>query len=340
MKNIAFMMICALITGSAVFGNSPAAAQSGTAEVTWVKWRKARVAQMQSDPLSPIALVGSRTLRKDERLSVIPRGRSMTRWTVSTLPSRVSAFYPGGNSLLVKGAGSRQNIRQGRVAALDNGIQMRWQYALPFEDRAMVHVYDDRHLARDIWPDLQKWFPYNDAYRVQGRFKPLEGPERGYVDTALGRSEIRVKVGHWEATINNSHVSLPVYTRTPAPRSTERVFIAFKDQSSGRETYRHGRAITHIAVADLQAPVTVVDFNYAHNMDCAYSRLADCPLIDGSTIALKVQAGEKRPSYTLERVPDELILVFKSSRAASRPKTVPKKPEPDPHKQGGRRSKP
>lgn len=75
------------------------------------------------------------------------------------------------------------------------------------------------------------------------------------------------------------------------------VFLPFKDETSGPETYGGGRYLLDtIKHADLGSENgrLVLDFNYAYNPSCAYSPRWHCPLSPPeNTLPVEVQAGEK-----------------------------------------------
>jgi thiol-disulfide isomerase/thioredoxin len=73
----------------------------------------------------------------------------------------------------------------------------------------------------------------------------------------------------------------------------KQLFITFADASSGEETYgfRFLRATLDSATNDV-----VLDFNFAYNPDCAFSKFTTCPLPPPENrIRTKVLAGERPP---------------------------------------------
>jgi uncharacterized protein len=79
------------------------------------------------------------------------------------------------------------------------------------------------------------------------------------------------------------------------------LFVPFKDQTSGKETYGAGRYLLDtIKSADLGSDATTntvqLDFNYAYHPSCAYDPVWVCPLAPpDSCLALPVEAGERLP---------------------------------------------
>ena len=74
------------------------------------------------------------------------------------------------------------------------------------------------------------------------------------------------------------------------------LFLPFKDETSGHETYGGGRYLYDtIKGADLGAGPShvVLDFNYAYNPSCAYDSRWICPLAPGENVLpLRIDAGE------------------------------------------------
>jgi uncharacterized protein (DUF1684 family) len=79
------------------------------------------------------------------------------------------------------------------------------------------------------------------------------------------------------------------------------LFVPFKDQTSGHETYGAGRYVLDtIKSADLgsdaETATAILDFNYAYHPSCAYDPVWVCPLAPpDSRLAIPVRAGERLP---------------------------------------------
>ena len=82
------------------------------------------------------------------------------------------------------------------------------------------------------------------------------------------------------------------------------LFIPFKDETSGRETYGGGRYLVDaIKGADLglsQQGRLILDFNFAYNPSCAFNDSFVCPLPPReNTFPHPVRAGERSPEFSL-----------------------------------------
>ena len=76
------------------------------------------------------------------------------------------------------------------------------------------------------------------------------------------------------------------------------IFLAFSDETTGRETYGGGRyLIDTVKGANLgfdARDTVVLDFNFAYNPSCSYDPRWTCPLAPpGNRLPLAVTAGER-----------------------------------------------
>ena len=78
------------------------------------------------------------------------------------------------------------------------------------------------------------------------------------------------------------------------------VFLPFRDETSGRETYGGGRYLLDtVKGADLGVDDggLVLDFNFAYNPSCSYDPRWVCPLAPpANRLGLAVEAGERGPA--------------------------------------------
>jgi uncharacterized protein (DUF1684 family) len=78
------------------------------------------------------------------------------------------------------------------------------------------------------------------------------------------------------------------------------VFLPFRDETSGRETYGAGRYLLDtVKGADLGggADSLVLDFNFAYNPSCAWDESWACPLAPpANRLPIRVTAGELTPA--------------------------------------------
>ena len=77
--------------------------------------------------------------------------------------------------------------------------------------------------------------------------------------------------------------------RLKAFATGDQLFVMFRDQTSGKETYGGGRYINAEAPKDGKV---ILDFNKAYNPYCAYSPYAACPTPPRQNhLAVRIEAG-------------------------------------------------
>jgi uncharacterized protein (DUF1684 family) len=108
---------------------------------------------------------------------------------------------------------------------------------------------------------------------------------KGQEQDFLRWGEFRFKVGDREQTIQ-------AYKSDPAE---ERLFILFRDATSGKETYGGGRYLDLESDRDQTAEGKwILDFNKAYNPWCVYSENYTCPLVPPENqLEIPIYAGEK-----------------------------------------------
>lgn len=149
---------------------------------------------------------------------------------------------------------------------------------IPFEDRGKFSGLD--------------YFPPDPAYRFELELREhrekkalrmtyTKGEERGF----LRWGEFRFKVGDQEQAIQ-------VYKSNPAE---QRLFIPFRDATSGKETYGAGRYLDLESDIDQTAEGKwILDFNKAYNPWCVYSENYTCPSVPSENrLEVPIHAGEK-----------------------------------------------
>jgi len=145
------------------------------------------------------------------------------------------------------------------------------------------------------------YFPYDASLRYDARVEPVEpaplelagsaGSVTRFTRFALARFDVH---------------ALELY-RLDAYGGG--IFLPFRDETSGRETYGAGRYLLDtVKGADLGGtPETLVlDFNFAFNPSCAWDDAWACPLAPpANRLPFRVEAGEKTPPYEspIERSP-------------------------------------
>ncbi len=136
------------------------------------------------------------------------------------------------------------------------------------------------------------YYPVDLDYRVDATLVPEAHPGVFRVQTTAGGHKEYTRAGRLAFEIKGQPLSLTVFL-PPAdePLHGNRLFVPFRDKTSGKETYGAGRYIDLNKKADNQY---TLDFNRAYNPYCAYSPYYACPLPPGeNNLPVELCAGEK-----------------------------------------------
>ncbi|MEZ5197703.1 MAG: DUF1684 domain-containing protein [Bacteroidales bacterium] len=139
------------------------------------------------------------------------------------------------------------------------------------------------------------YFPANEAYRVEATLMKDDQPEDIIMKTSTDRTPMYVRYGELQFILNNKEYKLAAFQNKKMldlSADTTRLFIPFRDETSGHETYGGGRYI------DCQIPesgnIVIIDFNMAYNPYCAYNPKYSCVIPpEENRLSIKIEAGEK-----------------------------------------------
>jgi uncharacterized protein (DUF1684 family) len=131
--------------------------------------------------------------------------------------------------------------------------------------------------------------------RVEGKLVKAGKQEDVVMKTSGDRTPIYVKYGTLNFTLNGKTLTLTVYQSKKMLEMVKEVntlFIPFRDETCGKESYGGGRYI------DCEIPATgdkvMLDFNKAYNPYCAYNPTYSCVIPpEENLLAVRIEAGEK-----------------------------------------------
>ncbi|MGH9900601.1 MAG: DUF1684 domain-containing protein [Pyrinomonadaceae bacterium] len=130
-----------------------------------------------------------------------------------------------------------------------------------------------------------RWFPARESYRVTARFVPHERPTEIVVPNVLGDVTKMPSPGVLIFELAGREHRL-----VPVAAEGGKLFIIFRDLTSGKATYGAGRFLYADAPADGRV---TLDFNRAVNPPCAFTPHATCPLPPKQNrLSVAVEAGE------------------------------------------------
>jgi uncharacterized protein (DUF1684 family) len=153
-------------------------------------------------------------------------------------------------------------------------------------DRIGLRVKDPQSKIRTAFAGLD-YFPLDGRFRVTARLERFSEAEPVEVPTVAGTPAEMLIPGRLRFEIDGTS-----YTLDPLISTVEQteLFLIFRDETSGTETYGAGRYL----YVTLEGDEAVIDFNRAYNPPCAFTRYATCPLPPRSNrLAVAIRAGEK-----------------------------------------------
>ncbi|MFV2073448.1 MAG: DUF1684 domain-containing protein [Thermoanaerobaculales bacterium] len=160
-------------------------------------------------------------------------------------------------------------------------------YIIDRDGRMGARVKDPQSPARAEFAGIEN-FPVDEAYRVTARFESYQAPREVAIPTVLGQDTSMIATGLLRFTIDGCEQTLEPYVESP---DDERLFLIFRDPTSGDSTYGAGRFLS--ADAPGEDATTVLDFNRAYNPPCAFTPYATCPLPPPQNmLEVPIEAGE------------------------------------------------
>ena len=134
------------------------------------------------------------------------------------------------------------------------------------------------------------YYPIDSSLKFEIELKEHEKKEIIIIGDNKGEQQQYLRWGAFQFEINGEMVKLQAYKRE---KNEENLWLPFKDQSNGKETYGAGRYID-LNETNKKEGKWIVDFNLAYNPFCAYSEYYVCPFIPPENwLKIELKAGEK-----------------------------------------------
>jgi uncharacterized protein len=137
------------------------------------------------------------------------------------------------------------------------------------------------------------YFPITARYRVAASLAPRPNEPAVEMPTSTGKRRMMRRAGHLEFLLEGQSHRLTAFVDAE-DRQAARLFVPFRDATSGTETYIAGRYL------DLERTPTGLydlDFNRAYIPYCYYNSTYDCPLPPRENrLSVRVEAGERLKS--------------------------------------------
>ena len=137
-----------------------------------------------------------------------------------------------------------------------------------------------------------EYFPLDRVYRFELPLHEHEIRETIETGDTAGQTRTLWRWGEFRFSMGGQDCSLQAYKSGPGE---ERLFVPFRDQTSGKETYGAGRYLDLEPARHLNSEGRwIVDFNEAYNPWCAYSEDYACPFVPPENwLQAPVHAGER-----------------------------------------------
>ncbi len=154
------------------------------------------------------------------------------------------------------------------------------------------------HERSPLTPDEKKhfkplsYFPFNSKYVFNGVIERysfnINNPKYYAIFlTNKGTNKRYIRYGKFHFKLNGKEFTLEVYKSI----LSDNLFIPFKDQTNGKETYEGGR---YIDAEILSGYKMVLDFNMAYFPSCAYNDKFTCALPPKENfLSVEIPAGER-----------------------------------------------
>ena len=170
---------------------------------------------------------------------------------------------------------------EGERREKDRFLARHWQSPIPPGDRAGFSG-----LA---------YYPPDPNYRLEIELHEHREKELVRMTYTKGEERDFIQWGEFRFRIGGEACVLQVYK---SDTKEERLFIPFKDVTSGNETYGGGRYLDLDAARHRTADGKwILDFNRAYNPWCVFSEAYTCPFVpQGNWLAGPIQAGERNYS--------------------------------------------
>ncbi len=136
-----------------------------------------------------------------------------------------------------------------------------------------------------------KYFKPDLKYRVNATLTSINDKNVIVLNTSDGKEQKYLEYAHATFTLEDVENKLVILEVMEMGPQRGKLFLAFADETSGKETYGGGR---YLDIKKVPAATSVVlDFNKAYNPYCAYNDSYSCPFPPAENILkVAIRAGE------------------------------------------------
>jgi uncharacterized protein (DUF1684 family) len=172
---------------------------------------------------------------------------------------------------------------------LDPLVEERRQRDLAFKSGPESPLRDEDK-ARFV---ALEYYAPNPELRLQAVLHRHPTPQTIRIATNTTEQRHALRYGYFEFQVEGQTCRLQVYRMLDdTPPGQAMLFVPFRDQTSGRESYGGGR---YIDLRENTSGIYDLDFNRSYNPSCAYGKDYSCPVPPReNTLAVPIRAGEKK----------------------------------------------
>jgi len=185
-------------------------------------------------------------------------------------------------------------------------ISLFVQFKLHSQTKKEIADYRKTHIEelladvrKPISPDekaLISYFPYKKSWQVEAIYIPLEKEPVFQMPTYSGITRDYRKFATATFFYGKKKITLVLYqnmTLIRQPQYKDYLFLPFKDETNGLESYGGGRYMDVRMSAVKDGKITL-NFNKAYNPYCAYNEGFNCPIPPSENhLNLSIRAGER-----------------------------------------------
>lgn len=137
-----------------------------------------------------------------------------------------------------------------------------------------------------------KYYEFSAEFIVRAILERAEGEQVFMMPASTGPARRYLKYGVARFRLNGADRKLTIFRSESSAKRNGSLFLPFRDETSGRETYGAGR---YIDIAAPSGNEITIDFNYAYSPSCAFSDEFACALPPRDNfLGTPVRAGEKK----------------------------------------------
>ena len=183
-----------------------------------------------------------------------------------------------------------------------------WQCKAPLisQSKKDIFAYRKTHLdelladvRKPISPeekDLIKYFSFKKSWQVEAEYVPLEKEPVFQMPTYSGVTRDYRKFATAIFKHGKKKVTVCLYqnmTLIRQPQYKDYLFLPFKDNTNGSESYGGGRYMD-VRISNVKDGKIILNFNKAYNPYCAYNEGFNCPIPPQENhLNLSIRAGER-----------------------------------------------